>query len=62
MRDLWSALCLVGVLEGLFLFAAPGGWKRAAEKLHAMPDHNLRAVGGIVVIVGLLSLYFVRGG
>ena len=62
MRDLWSALCLVGVLEGLFLFAAPGSWKRAAEKLHAMPDRNLRAVGGIVVIVGLLALYFVRGG
>ncbi len=62
MRDLLSALCLVGVLEGLFLFAAPGGWKRAAEKLHSMPDRSLRAVGGIVVIIGLLSLYFVRGG
>jgi uncharacterized protein YjeT (DUF2065 family) len=62
MRDLLSALCLVGVLEGLFLFAAPGGWKRAAEKLHSMPDRSLRAVGGIVVIIGLVALYFVRGG
>ncbi|WP_159015365.1 DUF2065 domain-containing protein [Cognatiluteimonas profundi] len=61
MQDFLSALCLVAVLEGLFLFAAPGGWKRAAEQLHAMPDQRLRAVGGIVVILGLLSLYFVRG-
>jgi uncharacterized protein len=61
MSDLWSALCLVAVLEGLFLFAAPGGWKRAAEKLHAMPDRSLRAVGGLVVIVGMVSLYFIRG-
>ena len=61
MADLWSALCLVAVLEGLFLFAAPGGWKRAAEKLHAMSAANLRAVGGFVVVLGLLSLYFVRG-
>jgi uncharacterized protein YjeT (DUF2065 family) len=61
MTDLLSALCLVAVLEGLFLFATPGGWKRAAEKLHAMPDRSLRAVGGLVVIVGLLTLYFVRG-
>jgi len=61
MADLWSALCLVAVLEGLFLFVTPGGWKRAAEKLHAMPDANLRAVGGFVVVLGLLSLYFVRG-
>ena len=56
MADLWSALCLVAVLDGLFLFAAPGGWKRAAEKLHAMSDANLRAVGGFVVVLGLLSL------
>lgn len=61
MADLWSALCLVAVFEGLFLFAAPGSWKRAAEKLHAMSDRNLRAVGGLVVIAGLLSLYFIRG-
>ena len=61
MSDLWSALCLVAVLEGLFLFAAPGGWKRAAEKLHAMPDRSLRAVGGVVAVVGLMTLFLVRG-
>ena len=61
MSDLWAALCLVAVLEGLFLFAAPAGWKRAAEKLHAMPDRSLRAVGGLVVIAGLLTLFLVRG-
>ena len=60
MVDLWSALCLVAVLEGLFLFAAPESWKRAAEKLHAMPNRQLRMVGGIVVLLGLLVLYIVR--
>lgn len=62
MRDLWAALCLVAVLEGLFLFAGPGAWKRAAEQLQALPDRHLRAVGGVVLILGLLTLYFVRGG
>ena len=61
MNDLWSALCLVAVLEGLFLFAAPAAWKRAAEQLHALPDRRVRAVGGLVVAAGLLALYFVRG-
>lgn len=60
MSDLWAALCLVAVLEGLLLFAAPGGWKRAAEQLQGLPDRHLRAVGGVVVILGLLSLHFVR--
>lgn len=60
MAELLSALCLVAVLEGLFLFAAPRGWKRAAEQLHAMPDRHLRVVGAVVVCVGLLSLWWVR--
>ena len=60
MNDLWAALCLVAVIEGLFLFLAPGGWKKAAEQLHAMTDANLRTVGGVVLILGLVSLHFVR--
>ena len=62
MKDLWVALSLVAVLEGLFLFVGPGAWKRAAEQLHALPDRRLRAIGGVVLIAGLLSLYLVRGG
>jgi uncharacterized protein YjeT (DUF2065 family) len=57
---LLSALCLVAVLEGLFLFVAPRGWKRAAEQLHALPDRNLRMVGAIAVALGVLSLWLVR--
>ena len=62
MADLWGALCLVAVLEGLFLFAAPGGWKRAAEQLQQLPDEHVRRIGAVVLIVGLVSLWLVRGG
>jgi uncharacterized protein YjeT (DUF2065 family) len=58
--ELWSALCLVAVLEGLFLFAAPGAWKRAAEQLQAMSDHQLRVFGGVVLAVGVAALWLVR--
>ena len=61
MSDLWAALCLVAVIEGLFLLASPGAWKRAAEQLQALPDEHVRRVGGVVLILGLLSLYLVRG-
>ena len=62
MNDLWAALCLVAVLEGLVLFAAPGGWKRAAEQLQQMPDEHVRRIGGIVLALGLVSLWRVKGG
>lgn len=61
MSDLWAALCLVAVIEGLFLFAAPGAWKRAAEQLQALPDEHVRRIGGVVLALGLLSLYLLRG-
>ncbi|MBB1059837.1 DUF2065 family protein [Lysobacter spongiae] len=55
-----SAICLVAVLEGLFLFVAPDGWRRAAEQLHAMPNRQLRFVGAISIALGLLALWWVR--
>jgi uncharacterized protein YjeT (DUF2065 family) len=60
VNDLWSALCLVAVLEGLLLFAMPDAWRRAAEQLHAMPNRRLRALGGLVVAAGLLALALFR--
>ncbi|MBT2746952.1 DUF2065 family protein [Lysobacter sp. ISL-50] len=60
MGELIRALCLVAVLEGLFLFVAPGGWKRAAEQLQALPDKQLRIVGGIVVAVAVIALWVLR--
>ena len=60
MHDLWAALCLVAVLEGLMLFVAPGGWKRAAEQMIALSDGQIRRIGAVLAL-GLLALYFVRG-
>ena len=61
MADLWAALCLVAVIEGLFLFAAPGAWKRAAAQLLNLPDEHVRRIAGIVLALGLVSLWVVRG-
>ncbi|MFA6984729.1 MAG: DUF2065 domain-containing protein [Arenimonas sp.] len=59
--DLLAALCLVVLIEGLLLFAAPNAWKRTVADLLAQSASRLRAIGGVMVIVGLVALYFVRG-
>ena len=59
--DLLTALCLVVLIEGLLLFAAPNAWKRTIADLLAQPDSRLRLIGGVMVIVGLILLYLVRG-
>ena len=62
MNDLWAALCLMAVIEGLFLFAAPGAWKRAMAQMLATPEQQLRTIGGIVLAAGLLALWWLRQG
>jgi uncharacterized protein len=61
MSDLWAALCLVLVIEGLFLLAGPGAWKRMAEQMLELPDSTLRGYGVALVAIGLVCLYLVRG-
>lgn len=56
MKLLNAALCLVLVIEGLFLFAAPGMWKRMAEQLRQLDDRSLRIGGAVMIGVGLLAL------
>lgn len=58
--DLFAAVCLVLVLEGLLLFGAPGWWKRMAEQMQALPERSLRTYGGVMAAVGLILLQFVR--
>jgi uncharacterized protein YjeT (DUF2065 family) len=55
-KDLAAALCLVLVIEGLFLFASPGLWKRMAEQLQRVDERSLRLVGAAMIVVGLIAL------
>ncbi|MBK6376464.1 MAG: DUF2065 family protein [Xanthomonadales bacterium] len=58
--ELAAAICLVLVIEGLFLFAAPGAWKRMAERLQQIDEPTLRKVGGVMVVIGLIALKLVH--
>ena len=57
---LTTALCLVLVLEGLFLFAAPGVWKRMAEQMQQIDPRTLRMLGGGMIVIGLIALKIVH--
>lgn len=54
--ELTAALCLVLVIEGLILFAAPGAWKRMAMRLQEIDERTLRIVGAAMIVCGLLAL------
>ena len=58
--ELSAALCLVLVIEGLILFAAPGAWKRMAERLQQIDERSLRIAGAVMVVTGLIALKLVH--
>ncbi|CAG0941868.1 hypothetical protein GPROT2_01476 [Gammaproteobacteria bacterium] len=59
--DLFAALALYLVIEGLLPFASPSGWRRSLEMLSRLSDAQLRVFGLTVVVSGLTLLVLVRG-
>ena len=55
----WSALALVLVLEGLFPFLSPQGWRQTFLKLLQLRDGQLRFFGLTSILLGLITLWFV---
>jgi uncharacterized protein len=60
VATLATALCLVLVIEGLFLFASPRLWKRMAEQLQQIDERTLRMIGAGMIVVGLVMLQVLR--
>jgi len=60
VHDFLAALCLVLVIEGLFLFAAPQAWQRVVEQMRQLEPRQLRIIGGVMVGVGVPVLQLVN--
>jgi uncharacterized protein YjeT (DUF2065 family) len=60
LSDLFAALALFFVLEGMAPFLNPGGMKRALARLLEIGDRELRIAGFSSMLVGLGILYLVR--
>jgi len=59
--DLFSALALVMIIEGIIPFISPQGYKKSMQQMLAMPESKLRVVGLSLMLVGAISLFFIRG-
>jgi uncharacterized protein YjeT (DUF2065 family) len=58
--DLFAALALYLVLEGVMPFLSPQSVKRLLQALSALHDRQLRWFGLASMSAGLVLLYFVR--
>lgn len=55
--NLWAAMALMLVIEGILPFLAPALWRETFRKMTEMSDGQLRFVGLFSMVGGLLLLY-----
>lgn len=58
--DLWAALALVLVLEGVLPFLSPAVVRRMLETVSQVDDRSMRISGLVSMMAGLALLYMVR--
>lgn len=58
--DLWAALALVMVIEGLLPALSPNGYRRAMLAITQMDERSLRITGLVSMIAGALFLYLIK--
>jgi len=59
--DLLAAFALYLVLEGLLPFASPAAWRRSLTAIAGFGDGQIRFVGMLSILAGLLLLVWARG-
>jgi uncharacterized protein len=62
MEFFFCVLGMVFVVEGLPYFGFPEKMREMMRFLEEQDDSTLRKMGGVIMVVGLLILFFARGG
>ncbi len=60
--DLWAAVALMLVIEGMVPFLSPDGMRRMLAAMLQMDNRSIRIAGLISMSLGVALLYWVRRG
>jgi uncharacterized protein len=58
--DLFAALAIVCIIEGVMPFINPTGMKRLLTRIASLEDRDMRVAGLVSMAVGLTLLFLVR--
>ncbi|MET1256640.1 DUF2065 domain-containing protein [Aliikangiella maris] len=60
VNELWIALAIALILEGMIPFLTPQGWRDIVTKIASLSNKNIRIMGLVVMMTGLLLLTVLR--
>ena len=55
-EDLFRALALMLVFEGMMPFISPKGWRQTMQQASQLPDNVLRGIGLASMVLGLVVI------
>lgn len=58
MEWLWGALALTCIIEGLGPLLFPDRWRLYLLRISQQPSNTLRQIGGVLVVVGVITLFY----
>jgi uncharacterized protein len=61
MRDLFTAVALVFVIEGILYSLFPEGMKRMVAQVTVLPSSALRITGLVAAVIGVAAVWLIRG-
>lgn len=61
MHDLLTALALILVIEGILPFLKPDGMRLALEQMARLDNRQMRILGLVSMVTGVILLYLIRG-
>jgi len=59
-KEILTALALVFVIEGMLPFISPAKYRQMVAEISQLRDSQIRNIGLVVMIIGLLVLFMVR--
>ncbi|HAI70258.1 MAG TPA: DUF2065 domain-containing protein [Gammaproteobacteria bacterium] len=59
-EELWIAIALILVIEGIMPFLNPKGWRKTLRTVSEMDDNTLRTIGLLSMTFGVILLYLVH--
>lgn len=59
MENLWLAVALFLILEGIGPLLFPNKWQKYIQQLSAQSPSQLRQMGGIMILFGLILFYII---
>ncbi|MFQ3248757.1 DUF2065 domain-containing protein [Glaciecola sp.] len=58
LESILLALCFLFIIEGAMPLIMPNKWKQFLMQMALQPTESLRRMGGVLVVIGSVSAYF----